>query len=52
MFPKTLKQVNKTELYTIDKVKLQCTLNAILSAGVNQHHPKHRVSKISDHSDT
>lgn len=53
MFPKILIQVvNKTKLHTIDKVKLKCTLNAIPSAGINQHHRIHRVSKISDHSAT
>lgn len=44
--------VNKTELYTIDKVKLKRILNAVPSAGINQHHPIHRVPKISDHSVT
>lgn len=53
MFPKILTQVaNKSEFHTIDKVKLKCTLNAISSAGINQHYPMHRVSKISDYSDT
>jgi len=45
MFPKILIVVNKTELHTIDKAKLKCTLNTIPSAGINQHHPIHRVLK-------
>lgn len=53
MFPKTFIQVvNKSEFHTIDKVKLKCTLNDISSAGINQHYPMHRVSKISDYSAT